>query len=76
MFDLNQGTVQGYSVIRQHDHLSQPEGRQSEMSRTLDGVLQILIERMDIENHEEVMADFIKLAQELIRRFEQYGYLH
>ena len=46
------------------------------MSRTLDGVLQILRERKDIENHEEVLADFIKQAQEMIRRFEQDGYIY
>ena len=48
----------------------------SAMSRTLDGVLQILRERKDIENHEEVIADFIKQAQEMIRRFEQDGYIY
>jgi hypothetical protein len=40
------------------------------MSRTLDGVLPVLKERKDIKNHEDVIADFIKQAQELIRRFE------
>ena len=47
-----------------------PKDGKSAMSRTLDGVLQILRERKDIENHEEVIADFIKQAQEMIRRFE------
>ncbi|MBE6203308.1 MAG: hypothetical protein E7135_06585 [Rikenellaceae bacterium] len=46
------------------------------MSRTIDGALQILRERKDIENHEEVIADFIKQAQEMIRRFEQDGYIY
>ena len=46
------------------------------MSRTLDGVLQILRERKDFENHEEVLADFIKQTQEMIRRFEQDGYIY
>ena len=53
-----------------------PKDGKSAMSRTLDGVLQILRERKDIENHEEVIADFIKQAQELIRRFEQDGYIY
>ena len=53
-----------------------PKDGKSAMSRTLDGVPQILRERKDIENHEEVIADFIKQAQELIRRFEQDGYIY
>ena len=53
-----------------------PKDGKSAMSRTLDGVLQILRERKDIENHEEVIADFIKQAQEMIRRFEQDGYIY
>jgi len=36
----------------------------------------ILRERRDIENHEAVIADFIKQAQEMIRRFEQDGYIY
>ena len=44
-----------------------PKDGKSAMSRTLDGVLQILRVRKDIENHKEVIADFIKQAQELIR---------
>ena len=54
-----------------------PKDGKSAMSRTLDGVLPVLKERKDIiENHEEVTADFIKQAQELIRRFEQDGYIY
>ena len=53
-----------------------PKDGKSAMSRTLDGVLPVLKERKDIENHEEVIADFIKQAQELIRRFEQDGYIY
>ena len=53
-----------------------PKDGKSAMSQTLDGVLQILKERKDIENHEEVIADFIKQAQEMIRRFEQDGYIY
>ena len=53
-----------------------PKDCKSAMSRTLDGVLQILRERKDIENHEEVIANFIKQAQELIHRFEQDGYIY
>ncbi len=53
-----------------------PKDGKSAMSRTLDGVLQILRERKDIENHEEMIADFIKQAQELIRLFEQDGYIY
>ena len=48
----------------------------SAMSRTLDGVLSVLKERKDIENHEEVIADFIKQAQVMIYRFEQDGYIY
>ena len=46
------------------------------MSRTLDGVLQVLKERKDIENLEEVLSDFIKQAQAMIYRFEQDGYIY
>ena len=53
-----------------------PKDGKSAMSRTLDGVLPVLKERKDIENHEEVIADFIKQTQELIRRFEQDGYIY
>ena len=53
-----------------------PKDGKSAMSRTLDGVLPVLRERKDIENHEGVIADFIKQAQELIRRFEQDGYIY
>ena len=53
-----------------------PKDGKSAMSLTLDGVLPVLKERKDIENHEEVIADFIKQAQELIRRFEQDGYIY
>ncbi len=53
-----------------------PKDGKSAMSRTLDGVLPVLKERKDIENHEEVIADFIKQAQELIRRFEQGEYIY
>ena len=53
-----------------------PKDGKSAMSRTLDGVLQILRERKDIENHEEVIANFIKQAQVVIRRFEQDGYIY
>ena len=48
----------------------------SAMSRTLDGVLPVLKKRKDIENHEEGIADFIKQAHEMIRRFEQDGYIY
>ena len=61
----------GYKTI----YLDPKDGK-SAMSRTLDGVLPVLKERKDIENHEEVIADFIKQAQELIRRFEQDGYIY
>ena len=53
-----------------------PKDGKSAMSLTLDGVLPVLKERKDIENHEEVIADFIKQAQEMIRRFEQDGYIY
>ena len=53
-----------------------PKDGKSAISRTLDGVLQILRERKDIENHEEMIADFIKQAQVVIRRFEQDGYIY
>ncbi len=53
-----------------------PKDGKSAMSRTLDGVLPVLRERKDIENHEEAVANFIKQARELIRRFEQDGYIH
>ena len=53
-----------------------PKDGKSAMSRTLDGALPVLKERKDIENHEEVIADFIKQAQELIRPFEQDGYIY
>ncbi len=52
-----------------------PKDGKSAMSRALDGVLPVLRERKDIENHEEVVANFIKQARELIRRFEQDGYI-
>ena len=53
-----------------------PKDGKSAMSRTLDGVLPILKERKDIENHKEVIADFIKQVQELIRQFEQGEYIY
>ena len=53
-----------------------PKDDKSAMNRTLDGVLPVLKERKDIENHEEAVADFIKQAQELIRRFEQGEYIY
>ena len=53
-----------------------PKDGKSAMSRTLNGVLPVLKERKEIENHEEVLADFIEPAQELIRRFEQGGYIY
>ena len=53
-----------------------PKDDKSAMNRTLDRVLPILKERKDIENHEEAVADFIKQAQELIRRFEQGEYIY
>ena len=53
-----------------------PKDGKSAMSRTLDGVLQVLKERKDIENLEEVLSDFIKQAQAMIYRFEQDGYIY
>lgn len=53
-----------------------PKDGKSAMSRTIDGVLSILNERKDIKDHEDVIADFIKQAQEMIRRFEQDGYIY
>ena len=38
--------------------------------------LNIFYRNKNIENHEEVIADFIKQAQEMIRRFEQDGYIY
>ena len=53
-----------------------PKDGKSAMSRTLDGVLPVLKERKDIENHEEVLSDFIKQTQAMIYRFEQDGYIY
>ena len=56
-------------------YLDPKEGK-SAMSRTLEGVLPVLKARKDIKNQEEVITEFIKQAQELIRRFEQDGYTY
>ncbi|MBQ3212474.1 MAG: hypothetical protein IJB40_03000 [Alistipes sp.] len=37
---------------------------------------QYIHECKSFENHEEVIADFIKQAQVVIRRFEQDGYIY
>ena len=65
-----------YSTIGNKTIYLDPKDGKSAMSRTLDGVLPVLKERKDIENHEEVIVTFIKPAQELIRRFEQGGYIY
>ena len=65
-----------YSTIGNKTIYLAPKDCKSAMSRTLDGVLPVLKERKDIENHEDVIADFIKQVQELIRRFEQDGYIY
>ena len=74
--DLSSGLeLFNHSIGNKTIYLDPKDGK-SAMSRTLDGVLPVLKERKDIENHEEVIADFIKQAQELIRRFEQDGYIY
>jgi hypothetical protein len=59
-----------YSTFGNKTIYLDPNDCKGAMSRTLDGVLPVLKERKDIKNHEDVIADFIKQAQELIRRFE------
>ncbi len=53
-----------------------PKDGKSAMSRTLDGVLQILRERKDIKDLDVVIDDFIRQAKEMIRRFEMDGYIY
>ncbi len=53
-----------------------PKDGKSAMSRTLEGVLQILGDRKDIRDLDRVIADFIRQAKEMIHRFETDGYIY
>ena len=53
-----------------------PKDGKSPMSRTLEGVLSILTARHDIECREEVIRDFNRQAQALIRRMETDGFIY
>lgn len=53
-----------------------PKDGKSSMSKTIDGVLDILKERRDIRNLEGVIEDFTRQAQALVRRFEMDGFIY
>lgn len=53
-----------------------PKDGKSPMSRTLEGVLSILTARHDIGCREEVIQDFHRQAQALIRRMETDGFIY
>jgi len=52
-----------------------PKNGKSSSSKTIEGVLNVLIERQDIDNLESVIASFKKQAFSLIEQMEKdYGY--
>lgn len=51
-----------------------PVNGKTASSRTKEGVLDILNNRRDIANQDEVISDFIDRAAELLERMEQDGY--
>lgn len=46
------------------------------MSRTIDGVLEILKGRKDIRHQENVINDYLNQAQALVRRMESDGFIY
>ena len=53
-----------------------PKDGKSAMSRTIDGVLEILKGRKDIRHQESVINDYLNQAQALVRRMESDGFIH
>lgn len=53
-----------------------PKDGKSAMSRTIDGVLEILKGRKDIRHQENVINDYLNQAQALVRRMESDGFIY
>ena len=53
-----------------------PKDGKSAMSRTIDGVLEILKGRKDIRHQESVINDYLNQAQALVRRMESDGFIY
>lgn len=52
-----------------------PKDGKSASSMTVDGVVKLLSERRDIDNRDEVIADFRRQAKALLRRMDADGYI-
>ena len=53
-----------------------PKDGKSAMSRTIDGVLEILKGCKDIRHQENVINDYLNQAQALVRRMESDGFIY
>ena len=53
-----------------------PKDGKSVMSRTIDGVLEILKGRKDIKYKEGVITDYLNQARALVRRMESDGFIY
>lgn len=53
-----------------------PKDGKSQMSRKLEGVLELLNTRQDIENKEKVIEDYLKQANALIKTMELDGFIY
>lgn len=53
-----------------------PKDGKSPQSRTIEGLLSVLDERNDIENKEDVIRDYLRQADTLVRRMERDGFIY
>lgn len=52
-----------------------PKDGRSPSSKTIDGVVELLSQRRDIDSREEVINDFRRQAKALLRRMDADGYI-
>ena len=66
----------GYVVVGNKKIFFDPKDGKSVMSRTIDGVLEILKGRKDIKYKEGVITDYLNQARALVRRMESDGFIY